>query len=158
MSFLKAALVAIAFAVGSATAQDGDIVETARGAGTVNTLLAAARTAGLADTLVSGENLTVFAPKDEVTDGAVEISLKEENKDKLVAVLSYHVLTRELASNQLPGGAVHIRTIKSGGDRTLVLAKSSFGIAADDANVVAAEIKADNGVIHVIDQVMLPSK
>lgn len=145
----------------SSAGHAANIVETASSAGTFETLLAAAKAAGLADALSSGENLTVFAPTDEafakLPEGTVESLLKPENKAKLAAILSYHVLPRKLTSNQLPHKAIHVRTIKSGGDRTLQVKKSGSGVTVDSARVVKADIKASNGVIHVIDKVMLPS-
>lgn len=150
-----------AFAFAGTAAHADNIVETAQKAGNFGTLLAAAQAAGLADALATGENLTVFAPTDDafaaLPAGTVENLLKPENKDQLVAVLTYHVLPRELASNMLPGRPIHVRTIKSGGDRTLRVSKSGSGVTVDQANVVAADIRADNGIIHVIDAVMLPS-
>lgn len=144
----------------AAPASAANIVETADGAGTFGTLLAAAKAAGLAGALAEGDNLTVFAPTDEafaaLPAGTVENLLKPENKDQLAAILSYHVLPRELSSNQLPGRTIHVRTIKAGGDRLLAVTKSSAGVTVDGANVVAADIRADNGIIHVIDKVMLP--
>ncbi len=151
---------AIALGLSAGVASAANIVETAKGAGTFNTLLAAAQAAGLADALATGENLTVFAPTDEafakLPAGTVESLLKPENKDKLVAILTYHVLPRELMSNQLPKGPIHVRTLKAKGDRTLAIKKGA-GVTIDNANVISADIKADNGVIHVIDAVMLPS-
>ena len=145
----------------TAPAQSANIVETAQGAGTFNTLLAAAKAAGLADALATGENLTVFAPTDEafaaLPAGTVETLLKPENKDQLIAVLTYHVLPRKLMSNQLPGRAIHVKTIKAGGDKMLAVEKSASGVTVDQANVISADIVTDNGVIHVIDKVMLPS-
>lgn len=141
--------------------QAANIVETASKAGTFGTLLAAAKAAGLADALATGENLTVFAPTDEafakLPAGTVEALLKTENKGKLAAILSYHVVARTLTSDQLPHKAIHVRTIKSSGDRTLRVTKSRRGVTVDDARVVRADIKASNGVIHVIDKVMLPT-
>ena len=158
-SILGAALSLAVISAAPATA--ANIVETADGAGTFGTLLAAAKAAGLAGALAEGENLTVFAPTDEafaaLPEGTVETLLKPENKDQLAAILSYHVLPRELASNQLPGRTIHVKTIKAGGDRLLAVTKSSSGVTVDGANVVAADIRADNGIIHVIDKVMLPS-
>ncbi|WP_181699221.1 fasciclin domain-containing protein [Chthonobacter albigriseus] len=152
---------ALAFAFSAGTASAANIVETAKSAGTFNTLLAAAQAAGLADALASPGPLTVFAPTDEafakLPAGTVENLLKPENKDQLVAVLSYHVVGRNLESNMLPGRAIHVRTIKAGGDRTLRVEKSASGVTIDGANVVTADIAADNGVIHVIDSVLLPS-
>ncbi len=89
--------------------------------------------------------------------GTVENLLKPENKDQLAAILSYHVVGRELTSTMLPGRTIHVRTLKGGGDRTLAVSKSGSGVTVDGANVVTADIKTDNGVIHVIDKVMLPS-
>jgi uncharacterized surface protein with fasciclin (FAS1) repeats len=157
---LKSALAAsLMFA--ALPAQAANIVEVADGAGTFKTLLAAATAAGLADTLATSGPLTVFAPTDEafaaLPAGTVETLLKPENKDQLVAVLSYHVLGRKLTSDQLPGNAIHVKTLKSGGDRTLRVEKSASGVTIDGANVVSADIAADNGVIHVIDKVLLPS-
>ncbi|SOE17709.1 uncharacterized surface protein with fasciclin (FAS1) repeats [Hoeflea halophila] len=157
-SLLAAAMV---LTLSAPAANAANIVETAKEAGVFGTLLAAAKAAGLADALATGENLSVFAPTDDafakLPAGTVEDLLKPENKDKLAAILSYHVLPRELVSNQLPAGPIHVRTIKSGGDRTLAVAKSGAVVTVDDATVVQADIKADNGVIHVIDTVMLPS-
>ena len=152
---------AIALALTAATpAFSTNIVETAKNAGTFGTLLAAAEAAGLAGALANGDNLTVFAPTDEafaaLPAGTVESLLKPENKGKLAAILSYHVLPRELASNQLPGRTIHVRTIKSEGDKLLAVNKSHSGVTVDGANVVAADIRASNGIIHVIDKVMLP--
>lgn len=151
----------IALGLSSGVASAANIVETAQGAGTFGTLIAAAQAAGLADALANGKNLTVFAPSDaafaKLPAGTVESLLKPENKDKLVAILSYHVLPRELMSNQLPKGPIHVRTLKAKGDRTLAIAKNMGGVMVDNANVVKADIMADNGVIHVIDTVMLPS-
>ncbi|WP_041767895.1 fasciclin domain-containing protein [Pseudovibrio sp. FO-BEG1] len=146
---------------GSVSANAGTIVEVAQGAGQFNTLIAAAQAAGLDGALASGENLTVFAPTDEafaeLPDGTVETLLKPENKDQLVAVLSYHVLPRKLASTDLPGRTIHVKTIKGSGDNTLSVSKNTSGVTVDNANVISADIPADNGIIHVVDKVLLPS-
>jgi uncharacterized surface protein with fasciclin (FAS1) repeats len=143
-------------------ASAANIVETAQAAGSFNTLIAAAKAAGLADALATGKNLTVFAPTDEafakLPAGTVENLLKPENKDQLAAILLYHVLPRKLASNQMLAGPFHVRTLKSSGDRTLAIVKGAGGVTVDSANVVKADIMTDNGIIHVIDTVMLPSK
>ena len=155
-----AASVAMGIAA-AAPASAANIVETAQGAGTCNTLIAAAQAAGLAAALATGENLTVFAPTDEafaaLPEGTVENLLKPENKDQLAAILSYHVLPRKLMSTDLPGRRIHVKTLKAAGDKTLAVEKSSAGVTVDNANVVSADIIADNGVIHVIDAVVLPS-
>ncbi|MGG9998988.1 fasciclin domain-containing protein [Pseudovibrio ascidiaceicola] len=146
---------------GSVSANAGTIVEVAQGAGQFNTLIAAAQAAGLDGALADGENLTVFAPTDEafaaLPDGTVDMLLKPENKDQLIAVLSYHVLPRKLASTDLPGRTIHVRTIKGSGDKTLSVSKTSSGVTVDKANVISADIPADNGIIHVVDAVLLPS-
>jgi len=153
---------ALALLLLASSANAANIVETASGAGSFKTLIAAAQAAGLADTLASGMNLTVFAPTDQafakLPAGTVESLLKPENKDQLVAVLSYHVLPRVLTSNDLPKGPIHVRTLKRNGDRTLAISKSTKGVTVDTAQVVKADIMTDNGVIHVIDAVMLPSR
>ena len=161
---MKKFMIAIAFATSlglTSTANAANIVETAQKAGTFNTLLTAAKAAGLAGALSDGKNLTVFAPTDEafaaLPAGTVENLLKPENKAQLVSVLKYHVLPRKLMSNQLPGRTIHVKTIKAGGDKMLSVKKSSSGVTIDKANVVSADISASNGIIHVIDKVLLPS-
>ena len=156
-AILGAAL-AMSLTAGAATA--ANIVETAQGAGTFGTLIAAAKAAGLADALATGKNLTVFAPTDEafakLPAGTVESLLKPENKDQLAAILLYHVLPRKLSAGQIPSKAIHVRTLKATGDRTLAIKKRGGGVTVDNAKVIAADIQADNGIIHVIDTVMLP--
>jgi uncharacterized surface protein with fasciclin (FAS1) repeats len=152
----------LALGLGATSASAANIVETAVGAGTFNTLIAAAKAAGLDGALAEGKNLTVFAPTDEafakLPAGTVENLLKPENKAQLAAILSYHVLPRKLTSNQMMAGPFHVRTLKAatGGDYLLAVSKGSGGVTIDNAKVVAADIMADNGVIHVIDSVMLP--
>lgn len=161
MRILMTAVTAAFLMAGPTTSKAANIVETAEQAGSFGTLLAAADAAGLVDTLANGGPLTVFAPTDDAFDalpeGTVESLLKPENKDQLAAILTYHVLPRELTSNMLPGRRIHVRTVKGSGDRTLAVTKSSSGVTVDDANVISADIEADNGVIHVIDKVLLPS-
>lgn len=153
---------AAALFIGTFSASAMNVVETAQQAGSFNTLLAAAKTAGLADALATTNNITVFAPTDgafaKLPAGTLEELLKPENKDKLVAILTYHVLPRKLASNQMLAGPFHVRTLKAQPDRTLAITKNAGGVKVDNARVIKADIMADNGVIHVIDTVMLPSK
>jgi uncharacterized surface protein with fasciclin (FAS1) repeats len=150
---LLAALAALC--LGAVSASAANVVETAKQAGSFNTLLAA-------DALATTQNITVFAPTDEafaaLPAGTVENLLKPENKDQLAAILSYHVLPRELASNQMLAGPFHVRTLKANPDRTLAITKGAGGVTVDNANVIKADIITDNGIIHVIDAVMLPSK
>ena len=158
----KIALLASALLLSAASASAANVVETADQAGTFKTLLAAAQAAGLADALATTQNITVFAPTDEafakLPAGTVENLLKPENKDQLVAILTYHVLPRKLASNQMLAGPFHVRTLKAEPDRVLAIAQGSDGVTVDGAKVIQADIAADNGIIHVIDTVMLPSE
>ncbi len=158
----KVLLAAAAVAMLASGAKAANIVETAEKAGTFKTLIAAAKAAGLAGALSSGKNLTVFAPTDaafaKLPKGTVASLLKPENKAKLAAILSYHVVARKLTSGQLPHKAIHVRTIKSSGDRTLRVSKGRGGVTVDGARVIKADIRASNGIIHVIDKVMLPAK
>ena len=112
-----------ALCLGAASASAANVVETAQAAGSFKTLIAAAQAAGLADALATTKNITVFAPTDEafakLPAGTVEMLLKPENKDKLVAILTYHVLPRELTSNEMLAGPFHVRTLKAKPDRTL---------------------------------------
>ena len=156
-------IIAIAAVAGlSGTAHAANIVETAASTGQFETLIAAAKAAGLAGALSSDGPLTVFAPTDaafaKLPAGTVDNLLKPENRDQLAAILSYHVLPRSLTSRQLPNRSIPVRTIKQGGDRTLQVRKDGHGVRVDQANVVQADIQASNGVIHVIDSVLLPSR
>jgi len=159
--FITVAIVATALTA-AGSAQAANVVQTAQKAGKFKTLIAAAKAAGLAGALSNTKNITVFAPTDaafsKLPKGTVASLLKSENKAKLAAILSYHVLPRKLTSHQLPHKAIHVRTIKSSGDRTLRVQKTRSGVTVDGANVVAADVRASNGVIHIIDKVMLPSR
>jgi uncharacterized surface protein with fasciclin (FAS1) repeats len=121
--------------------------------------LAVAFTSTVASAANIVETAAVFAPTDEafakLPAGTVDSLLKPENKDKLAAILTYHVLPRKLTSNQMLEGPFHVRTLKAEGDRLLAVSKGAT-VTVDNATVVKADIMADNGVIHVIDTVMLP--
>lgn len=156
---MRSTLLGLAAATLLATsASASNIVETAAEAGSFTTLLAAAEAAGLADALATTDNITVFAPTDDafaaLPEGTVESLLLEENRDQLVAILTYHVLPRELRSTDLPGRTIPVRTLNTAD--LLRITKSHGAVTVDNANVVAADIHADNGVIHVIDSVLLP--
>ncbi|WP_281967344.1 fasciclin domain-containing protein [Roseovarius nanhaiticus] len=139
-----------------AFAADKDIVDTAVDAGTFTTLVAAAEAAGLVDTLRGDGPLTVFAPTDEafaaLPDGTVDDLLKPENKDKLSAILTYHVIPGAVMSGDLSDGMT-AATVE-GSDVTI---KTEGGVMVNEANVTNADIEASNGVIHVIDSVLMPS-
>lgn len=138
-------------------ARADNIVEVAQGAGQFNTLIAAAKAAGLAGALSAPGAKTVFAPTDaafaKLPKGTVENLLKPANKAKLRAILSYHVVNgKTLLAKDIPAGATHVRAL-SGGQLTV---KKHSGVTVNGAKVVKADVKADNGVIHVIDKVLLP--
>ncbi len=133
-----------------------DIVDTAVAAGSFETLVAAVQAAELVDTLKGEGPFTVFAPTDDafaaLPAGTVEDLLKPENKDQLVAVLTYHVVPGKVMSGDLSDDMT-AATVQ-GGDITIDL---DSGVMVNDANVVQADIETSNGVIHVIDKVILPA-
>lgn len=133
-----------------------DIVDTAASAGSFGTLLAAAEAAGLVDTLKSEGPFTVFAPTDAAFDalpeGTVESLLKPENKDQLAAILTYHVVPGKVMSTDLTDD-MEAATVQ-GASVTIDL---DNGVMVEDATVTTADIETSNGVIHVIDKVILPA-
>jgi len=132
------------------------IPATADKAGTFKTLLAAAKAAGLVDVLSGEQPLTVFAPTDEAFSklpaGTVENLLKPENKDKLVAILKYHVVAGRVFSNEVLNKK-ELKTVQGG---LLTTQNNNGSTKISGANLIAADIDAANGVIHVIDSVLLP--
>jgi len=140
----------------AANEPSADIVDTAVAAGSFNTLVAAVQAAGLVDTLKGEGPFTVFAPTDEafakLPGGTVEFLLKPENKDQLIAVLTYHVVSGKVMSADIAGQRVAPDTVQG---RPLAINATS-GVMVNQARVVAADIEATNGVIHVIDAVLLP--
>jgi len=140
----------------TATKPANDIVDTAVAAGQFNTLVAAVKAADLVDTLKSPGPFTVFAPTDEafaaLPAGTVENLLKPENKDQLVAVLTYHVIPGKVMAADIAGKTLAVETVQG----STVDINATSGVKIDAASVVAADVTASNGVIHVIDQVILP--
>ena len=132
-----------------------DIVDTAVGAGSFETLVAAVQAAGLVDTLKGEGPFTVFAPTDEafaaLPEGTVESLLQPENIDQLTAILTYHVVPGKVMSTDLTDDMM-AATVQ-GSDITIDL---DNGVMVNNANVVTADIETSNGVIHVIDTVILP--
>ncbi len=141
----------------SVNAMEKDIVDTAVSAGNFNTLVAAVKAAGLVDTLKGDGPFTVFAPTDAafaaLPAGTVENLLKPENKDQLIAVLTYHVVPGKVMSGDIAGKSLEVKTVQG----SMVDVNATNGVMVDGATVVAADIEASNGVIHVIDQVILPN-
>lgn len=132
-----------------------DIVDTAVGAGTFQTLVSAVTAADLVDTLKSEGPFTVFAPTDEafaaLPEGTVETLLLPENKDQLIAILTYHVVPGKVMSTDLSDDMT--ATTVQGGD---IMIDLDDGVKINEATVITADIETSNGVIHVIDAVILP--
>lgn len=137
--------------------QSNDLVETAVAAGQFKTLAAALEAADLIDALKGTGPFTVFAPTDEafakLPAGTVEALLKPENKDKLKAVLMYHVVPGSVTADQVT--KLDGRSVKTLQGSSLKV-KTSHGVKVDNSNVTQTDIKASNGVIHVIDTVLMP--
>lgn len=133
-----------------------DIVDIAASNDQFSTLVAAVTAAGLVDTLKGGGPFTVFAPTNAAFDalpaGTVEDLLKPENKDKLIAVLTYHVVPGAVTSDQLAGQRMDVATVQG----QTVHVDGRKGVKVNSSKVTTADIMASNGVIHVIDKVLLP--
>jgi uncharacterized surface protein with fasciclin (FAS1) repeats len=157
---LKSAIFAASVAVVAACTPmmegDPDIVDIAASNGNFNTLVAAVTAAGLVDTLKGDGPFTVFAPTDAafaaLPAGTVDSLLLPENKDMLTAILTYHVVPGAVTSDQLAGQRLSVATVNG----AEVHIDGRDGVKVEDSNVTAADIIASNGVIHVIDAVLLP--
>lgn len=156
--FAAAAAVALPLAFTSTASYAKDIVETAVSAGSFKTLVAAAKAAGLVETLKGEGPFTVFAPTDaafkKLPEGTVASLLKPENKDKLKAILTYHVISGKVMSSDIAGKTLSPKTVNG----TTVAIDATNGVKIGDAKVVKADVTASNGVIHVIDAVLIPAK
>ncbi len=158
----SAVLVAGALALSSTAALAGghgkkDIVDTAVANEQFSTLVAAVQAAGLVDTLKGDGPFTVFAPTNDafakLPAGTVANLLKPENKDQLVAVLTYHVLPGKVMAADIAGKTLSTATVQG----SMVDIDATNGVMIDGATVTAADIETSNGVIHVIDTVILPN-
>ena len=133
-----------------------DIVDTAIKAGSFNTLVAAVQAAELVETLKSKGPFTVFAPTDEafsqLDKATLESLLKPENKDQLVAILTYHVVAGKVMSTDITGN-MEPATVNGS---TIKIKLSNGKVMINDATVITADVDTDNGVIHVIDKVLIP--
>lgn len=136
--------------------REPDIVDIAAGNPDFSTLVAAVQAAGLEDTLRGPGPFTVFAPTNAafaaLPPGTVDRLLKPENRDDLVGVLTYHVLPGAVTSDQLAGQRLDVETVQG----STVHVDGRVGVKVNRATVTAADIAASNGVIHVIDRVLLP--
>jgi len=138
-------------------AASADIVETAAAAGQYETLAAALEAADLTDTLKGDGPFTVFAPTDaafaKLPDGTIDSLLKPENRDMLIDILTYHVVPGKVTAAEV--AKLSEATTVNGAD--VRIDASDSGVMVDDAKVITADVAASNGVIHVIDTVLLPA-
>lgn len=153
---IAAAAFGLVIGAQSAVAADKDIVDTAVEAGQFETLATALEAAGLVETLKGPGPFTVFAPTDEafseLPEGTVETLLQPENREKLVHVLTYHVVPGNVTAADVQA----LDEAETVNGATIDIEASSDGVMVNDANVTTADIAASNGVIHVIDKVILP--
>jgi transforming growth factor-beta-induced protein len=154
------AVMSMAFA-GTARKQGGDIVDTAIAAGSFKTLVAAVQAAGLVDALKGHGPFTVFAPTDAAFEkleqkkpGTIAMLLKPENKAKLTAILTYHVVSGKVLAADVLGlkNGTKVKTLNG----KSITVHNKHGVRVDKATVVETDIVCTNGVIHVIDTVLLP--
>ena len=154
IAILAIFLTSTALIAGSQTKKD--IVDTAVGAGSFNTLVAAVQAADLVDTLKGEGPFTVFAPTDDafakLPAGTVEDLLKPENKDKLKAILTYHVVSGKYMAKDV----ATMKMADTVNGQSVMISMDAGTVMVDKAKVVQADIECSNGVIHVIDTVILP--
>lgn len=158
--FLAAGAAVLAISVGVSTTvradSHKDIVDTAVEAGSFQTLARALNAAGLVETLKGEGPFTVFAPTDEaferLPEGTLEDLLKPENKDKLVAILTYHVVPGKVMASDVAS----MSSAKTVHGQSLSITENEDGVMVDDAHVIQTDIACSNGVIHVIDNVVMP--
>ena len=156
---ISTALIALTMAAGAgfqARAAQQDIVDTAVAAGSFKTLAAALKAAGLVETLKGEGPFTVFAPTDaafaKLPAGTVENLLKPENRDKLRSILTYHVVAGKVTAADV----VKMTSGKTVQGSSVKIASSGGKVTIDNATVAKADVMASNGVIHVIDTVLMP--
>jgi uncharacterized surface protein with fasciclin (FAS1) repeats len=141
---------------GAEAAEELDIVETAAASGSFNTLVAAVNAAGLTETLKGDGPFTVFAPTDEafakLPEGTLEMLLKPENKEKLAAILTYHVVSEKVTAEEV----VKLSSAESVSGKKIEIKTTDGKVMVDGATVIKTDVMAENGVIHVIDTVMMP--
>jgi len=141
----------------AAAATSPDIVAVAASAGQFNTLVAALKAGGLVETLQGPGPFTVFAPTDEafakLPAGTLDSLLMPENKDQLVSILTYHVVAGKVTADEV----VKLDSAVTVQGESVTISTSDSGVSVNDANVIKADVMASNGVIHVIDTVLIPS-
>lgn len=156
-----ALLIALPLSVNAQTCSEKkDIVDTAVGAKGFNTLVAAVKAAGLVETLKGEGPFTVFAPTDEafakLPEGTVATLVKPENKKKLTSILTYHVLSGSVMAEDAVAAAKKNAKVKTVNGKKIKLSIKDGSVYVNGAKVVTTDIKCSNGVIHVIDSVILP--
>jgi uncharacterized surface protein with fasciclin (FAS1) repeats len=156
-NIVSIAVIALSVSIGAASATSKNIVETAVQSGKFNTLVAALNAAGLVNTLNGKGPFTVFAPSDtafsKLPAGTVDGLLMPENKAKLVSILAYHVIPGKIMSGDIVGKKISVKTVQG----SEVSVDAMYGVKINNSNVVSADIAATNGVIHVIDKVLMPN-
>jgi len=156
-NIVSIAVIALSVSIGAASATSKNIVETAVQSGKFNTLVAAIKAAGLVNTLNGKGPFTVFAPSDtafsKLPAGTVDGLLMPENKAKLVSILAYHVIPGKIMSGDIAGKKISVKTVQG----SEISVDAMYGVKINDSNVVSADIAATNGVIHVIDKVLMPN-
>ena len=158
IAVLSLVVVACALFTRPTQAADKDIVETAMAADNFKTLVAAVKAAGLVETLKGKGPFTVFAPTDEafakLPAGTVDTLLKPENKEKLVKILTYHVV----AGEHKAADVVKMTEAKTVEGHSVAIKADGSGVMVDNAKVIKTDIACTNGVIHVIDTVIMPKE
>ena len=156
-NIVSIAVIALSVSIGAASATSKNIVETAVQSGKFNTLVAALKAAGLVNTLNGKGPFTVFAPSDtafsKLPVGTVDGLLMPENKAKLASILAYHVIPGKIMSRDIAGKKISVKTVQG----SEISVDAMYGVKINDSNVVSADIAATNGVIHVIDKVLIPN-
>ena len=159
MKILKGLIFAMATAAAVATSQAEtakDIVDTAMASGKFTTLVAAVKAAGLVDTLKGAGPFTVFAPTDEafakLPKGTVVELLKPENKAKLAGILTYHVVPGKVMAGDIKGKKMGVKTVQG----SEIAVDAMTDVTINGAKVTTADIATSNGVIHVVDTVLMP--
>ncbi|MGB0578041.1 MAG: fasciclin domain-containing protein [Alphaproteobacteria bacterium] len=156
-TFIRTVSVALTMMLAATPVRAGDIVDTAISAGSFKILVAAVKVADLVSTLKSKGPFTVFAPTDaafaNLPAGTIASLLKPENKAKLVAILTYHVMPGKVMASDIAGKSLKVASVQG----SKIAVEAYRGVMVDKTKVVKADVKPSNGVIHVIDTVIMPN-
>ncbi len=158
INFAKTLVISSIFTAACAFAAENTVVDVAANNKDFSTLVTALKEAGLVDTLKTKGPFTVFAPTNEAFNklpaGTLDNLLKPENKKQLQDILKYHVVSGKVTSAEIKEGTSEVYTLEG---KSLTIKKTASGVKVNNADVVKADIDASNGVVHVIDQVLIPS-